>query len=85
VLKTSGKARRAELAKLAPPVRLQIDGVIYRVPPTMIVGQSFFLPVLDTQAAGRAVQRHYAPQDYKLIASERVEMGLLGIRVWRAA
>lgn len=55
------------------------------MPPTLIVGQSFFLPVLNTQGAGRAVQRHYAPQGYKFVASERIEMGLLGIRVWRTA
>lgn len=83
--KISGKALQTELTKLTPPTQLQIAGVTYRVPPTMIVGQSFFLPVLDTQVAGRAVQRHYAPQGYKFVASERIEMGLLGIRVWRTA
>ncbi len=51
----------------------------------MLVGQSFFMPTLDTQGATRAVQRHYSYQEYKVVTSERIESDLLGIRVWRTA
>ena len=68
---------------LHPPDVLRVRGVRYHVPPLLKLNESFFLPVLKPKAAYAAVSKHYARQGYKMVWEERIENGLLGIRVWR--
>lgn len=79
------KKQLEKWAVLVPPTVLKIDSVEYQVPPTLGLGHSFFLPVLDSKRAMEAVREHYRPQKYALVWEERIETGMLGIRVWRAA
>ena len=65
------------------PISLQIDGVTYRMPEWLDEGYGFFMPCLNATQAIQAVRRHYAPLKFRLEYTERVESGLLGIRVWR--
>ena len=70
---------------LVPGDSLVINGVTYKVPPTLALNSSFFLPTLNSAAAFGKVMQHYRPQGYKLAWNERIEQDTLGIRVWRVA
>lgn len=70
---------------IVPPTTLRMDGVTYRVPQTLDIGHSFFLPVLDARRAVGKVRSHYRPQGATLVYDERIEQGMFGIRVWRVA
>ena len=65
---------------------ITVYGVSYRVPIFLAIGDSFFMPCLDRQATMRVVRHHYRKfNKYRLTYEERIERGLLGIRVWRVA
>jgi hypothetical protein len=65
------------------PETLEINGVVYKLPQWLEIGQSVFLPCVDVQGIARHVRRHYAPHGWRLETSQRVERSLLGVRVWR--
>lgn len=58
---------------------------MFKVPRTLDVGHSFFLPSLKHSVTFNAVCLHYRNFSYDLTWAERVESGVLGIRVWRTA
>lgn len=60
-----------------------IRGVAYYLPQWMEPGQSFFVPCLDARSMGTAMTIRYSRMGWKLAWAERIEEGLLGIRVWR--
>jgi len=64
---------------------LEINSAVFRVPRTLGIGHSFFLPALKPQMVFNAVRVHYHTLRYTLAWVERVEGGVLGIRVWRMA
>ena len=65
---------------------ITIFGVSYRVPILLAIGDSFFIPCLNRQVTMKALRSHYRKYNkYKLTYEERVERGMLGIRVWRVA
>jgi hypothetical protein len=68
---------------LQPPEILKFENVEYRVPPTLGLNHSFFMPTLNTDVAFKAVTKHYSQHGYKLVWAERIEQDQLGIRVWR--
>ncbi len=49
----------------------------------MAVNDSFFLPTLTPKKAFTAVSRYYSKKKYRMTYVERIESGMLGIRVWR--
>ena len=68
-----------------PSDTLYINSAVFKVPRTLDIGHSFFLPALKHQATFNAVRLHYHNLSYDLTWAERVENGVLGIRVWRVA
>lgn len=70
---------------LNPSDRLEINYAVFRVPRTLGIGHSFFIPALKGQVTFAAVRDHYKPFRYELTWAERVEQDVLGIRVWRVA
>lgn len=58
-------------------------GVEYKVPVMLDRNESFFLPTLRPKGMFNVVNKHYKDYDYELVWEERVEEGVLGIRVWR--
>ena len=65
---------------------VEVYGVHYRLPIHMAIGDSFFMPCLDRQATMKVIRSHYRRfNKYRLTYEERIERGLLGIRVWRVA
>jgi hypothetical protein len=70
---------------LNPSDTLEINSAKFKVPRTLGIGYSFFLPALKGQAAFLAVRSHYRIFDYQLTWDERIEDEVLGIRVWRVA
>lgn len=68
-----------------PTEILEINSAVFRVPRTLHVGHSFFLPSLKHQKTFNAVRLHYYNLAYTLTWAERIEGGVLGIRVWRVA
>ena len=65
------------------PDTFRIHGVVYRVPGWLDVGTSFFIPSLDHQYTLTVLRMHYSPLNIRLGWHERIESGVLGIRVWR--
>lgn len=65
------------------PEVVTIRGVKYRLPQWMEPGQSFFVPCLDARSMGSVMAMRYSRLGWKLTWAERIEQGLLGIRVWR--
>jgi hypothetical protein len=65
------------------PETLVIDGVVYKLPQWLDVGQSIFIPCVNWQRVSRMVRAHYAPTRWELDVSPRVERSLLGLRLWR--
>ncbi len=65
------------------PEFMWMDGVPYRLPGWMDEGTSFFIPSLDHLRTIGAVRMHYGPFRFRLGWKERIESGVLGIRVWR--
>lgn len=66
-----------------PPDVLHYNGVDYQLPVELKVGNSFFVPTLRPRGVYGLVEQHYRHFRYKLTWEERIERGLLGIRVWR--
>ena len=64
---------------------VKINGVQYKIPALLAVGDSIFLPCLDRHVTMQKLRNYYGfyGLGYKLTFEERVERGLLGIRVWR--
>ena len=48
------------------PETLEINGVVYKLPQWLEIGQSIFLPCVDVQGTARHVRRHYAPHGWRL-------------------
>ena len=65
------------------PEVVTIRGVKYRLPQWMEPGQSFFVPCLDARSMGSVMSGRYSRLGWKLTWAERIEQGLLGVRVWR--
>lgn len=65
-----------------PEEVIVINGAQYRMPQWLDVGTSIFLPSVNHRMTYAAV-REWAPWGWKLTWRERIEGGLLGIRVWR--
>lgn len=65
-----------------------VHGVAYAVPHYLAIGDSFFVPCLDIPVTYKEIRLHYIrgrPKRYSLTYEERIERGLLGIRIWRVA
>lgn len=60
-----------------------IRGVKYRLPQWMEPGQSFFVPCLDARSMAYALVMRYSRLGWKTAWAERIEQGMLGVRVWR--
>lgn len=60
-----------------------IRGVKYRLPQWMEPGQSFFVPCLDARSMGFVMATRYSRLGWKTAWAERIEQGMLGVRVWR--
>lgn len=60
-----------------------IRGVKYRLPQWMEPGQSFFVPCLDARSMGSVMATRYSGLGWKTAWAERIEQGMLGIRIWR--
>lgn len=65
------------------PEVVTIRGVQYRLPQWLEPGQSFFAPCLDVRSMGAVMSGRYSRLGWKIAWAERIESGLLGIRVWR--
>lgn len=70
-----------ELAE--PPALLKFKGADYKLPRDLKINSSFFMPALKPKETYEVVVEYYKPFHYKLTWSERIEGGVLGIRVWR--
>lgn len=66
-----------------PTKRINIFGASILAPQTLGIGHSFFVPALKPKAALSCITNAYTRQGYKFTYEERIEMGVLGIRVWR--
>ncbi len=60
-----------------------IRGVRYRLPQWLEPGQSFFVPCLEARSMAWVLVHRYSRVGFKLTWAERIEDGMLGIRVWR--
>jgi len=68
-----------------PTRPLKIKGAEFNVPFGLNVNESFFIPSLKHKETYHRVADYYSPHLYKLVWAERIESGVLGIRVWRVA
>lgn len=72
-----------------PPPKLadyaEMDGVRYRLPEWLEVGNSFFVPCLDTTHMYQIIMGHYYIREFKLTHEVTTDKNILGIRVWRVA
>lgn len=68
---------------LAPNNVITVKGVQYQVPPLLGINHSFFMPCLKCRDTYAAVAKYYTRSGYKLVWAEKIEQGVLGIRVWR--
>lgn len=70
-----------------PPLKpyLEVDGVCYKVPEWLEVGNSFFIPCLQHQRMYQCVMGHYSIRDFQLTHEVTTDKNILGIRVWRVA
>lgn len=57
----------------------------YYIPWELGIGHSVFIPSIKHKDTFGEVQRCYASEKYKLTWEERIESGVLGIRVWRVS
>lgn len=64
---------------------VEIRGARIKVPPGLGLGHSFFIPSLKPKETHAYIVHHYYGEEYTLTYEERVEQGVLGIRVWRVA
>jgi hypothetical protein len=64
---------------------LKINGALVAIPPKLEVGHSFFVPSIKHKDTYNAVGITYRKYGYALTWAERIERGVLGIRVWRTA
>ena len=62
-----------------------INNVKYYVPESLAPGDSFFIPSLVHPVTFAKLIKAYESDKYTLKYAERIEAGLLGIRVWRVA
>jgi hypothetical protein len=46
-------------------------------------GQSFFVPCLEARSMAWVLVHRYSRVGFKLTWAERIEDGMLGIRIWR--
>lgn len=60
---------------------LRVKGAEFDIPDALAPLQSFFIPSLKHKETFAAVDRHYKNR-YPLVWAERIENGVLGIRVW---
>ena len=63
--------------------QLRIRGAQFAVPAVLGLNQSFFMPCLKPKEIFPQVVGHYSGHGYNLIWAEKIEAGVLGIRVWR--
>lgn len=64
---------------------LVIKGAVFQVPVDLGLHNSFFIPALRPKETANAVTRHYSAYEFKFVWAQRVENGVLGIRLWRVA
>lgn len=64
---------------------VEIRGASIRIPLGLGIGHSFFIPSLKPKETYAYIVRHYYGEEYTLAYEERIEQGVLGIRVWRVA
>lgn len=62
---------------------MALRGAFYYLPLELGIGHSIFVPSLKHKDTFEEVHRCYAPEGYKMVWEERIEAGVLGIRVWR--
>lgn len=75
-----------EWKKNLPSNVVRIKGAHFTVPDKLDIGDSFFVPALNPTLTMVHIDTHYRKRRlYKLTSSQRVEKGILGIRVWRIA
>ena len=58
-------------------------GVEYQIPEVLNHNESIFLQTLRPKGMFNAVNKYYREHDYGVVWEERIEDGVLGIRVWR--
>lgn len=73
------------MQRVCPREVITINGAKFAVPYKLEVGQSIFLPSLDFRKTAQAVSKHYKKYGYTMVCDERIELGILGTRAWRAA
>lgn len=64
---------------------VSIRGASVKVPLGLGIGHSFFVPSLKPQDTYGRIYEYYLGEGYSLTYEERIEHGVLGIRVWRVA
>ncbi len=64
------------------PTPLYHKGARFELPATLSPYQSFFVPSLKHKETFAEITRYYSRYSYPLIWAERIEEGVLGIRVW---
>jgi len=67
------------------PEVMRFKGAAFSIPLALPLHGSFFVPCLKPKETYDMVLVHYRTHHYSLVWEERVEEGVLGIRVWRAA
>lgn len=63
---------------------IEVDGVEYKIPQTLEVGTSFFVPGLNLKKIVDTVGKHYKNEEFRLSYMQQVEGDLWGVRIWRA-
>lgn len=64
-------------------VQVQVRGVAYAIPKTLFIGDSFFVPTIDRALTIRTVSQRLERFGYTIKGEERIENGVLGVRLWR--
>lgn len=64
-------------------IAVRIKGVGYAIPKKLFIGDSFFVPTIDRALAIRTIAQRLERFGYEIKGEERIENGLLGVRLWR--
>lgn len=66
-----------------PTKQVDVLGATLLIPKVLGIGHSFFVPALKPKVTFGLISNSYSAQNYKLTYEERIEIGVLGIRIWR--
>jgi hypothetical protein len=60
------------------------SGVVYTIDlDKLVLGASFFIPAMNTSKVQRVIKMKQHSLGMRFLVQERVEQGILGVRVWR--